>query len=81
MSLWNELADPLFDGVGLAVSRAEPMIFYWPKLLAPFCLLLFSISHLSFYWLVLWGWGLWTDRVKVALSQPELQIFFDNNNK
>ena len=29
----------------------------------PFCLLQFSLSLLCFYWLVWWGWGLWTDRV------------------
>ena len=30
----------------------------------------FSLSHLSVYWLVLWGWGLWTNRVYTTLSQP-----------
>ena len=34
------------------------------------CLLLFSISLLSFYGLILLGWGLRTDRVLTALSQP-----------
>ena len=34
------------------------------------CLLLFSLSLSSFYGLVLWGWGLRTDRVLTALSQP-----------
>ena len=27
VSLWNDLADPVFDGVGLAVSRAGPILF------------------------------------------------------
>ena len=30
----------------------------------------FSLSLLSVYWLVLWGWGLRTDRVYITLSQP-----------
>ena len=45
------------------VSRAGPMPFYWPSCTLTFCLLLFSLSFLSFYGLVLWGWGLRTDRV------------------
>ena len=46
------------------VSRAEPMLFYWSKMLYPYyCLLLFFPSLLSVYRLVLWGWGLRTDRV------------------
>ena len=36
----------------------------------------FSLSHLSFYVLVLWSWGLQTDRVLIALSQPALPTFF-----
>ena len=49
-------------------SRAGPMPFYWPSCSLHFCLLLFSLSLLSFYGLVLWGWGLRTDRVLIALS-------------
>ena len=40
------------------------------------CFLLFSLSRLSFYRLVLWGWGLWTDRVLIALFQPCIADFF-----
>ena len=36
VSHWNDLADPVFDGVGLAGFRAETMFFYWPKLLYPY---------------------------------------------
>ena len=50
------------------VSRAGPMPFYWPSCSLTFFLLLFSLSLLSFYGLVLWGWGLRTDRVLIALS-------------
>ena len=50
------------------VSRARPMLFYIPKMLCPFYnLLLFFPSLLSVHRLVLWGWGLRTDRV-YALS-------------
>ena len=28
VSLWNDLVDPVFDGVGMAVSRAGPMPFF-----------------------------------------------------
>ena len=42
------------------VSRAGTMLLYS----------LFLPSLLSVYRLVLWGWGLWTDRVYITLSQP-----------
>ena len=51
------------------VSRAGSMPFYWPSCSLHFCLLLFSLSLLSFCRLLLWSWGLWTDRVLIALSQ------------
>ena len=52
------------------VSRAGSMPFYWPSCSLTFCVLLFSLSFLLFYGLVLWGLGLRTDRVLIALSQP-----------
>ena len=53
------------------VSRAGPMLFYWLKLLYPYySILLFFLSLLSVFRLVLWGWGLRTDRVYITLSQP-----------
>ena len=36
VSLWNDLVNPVFDGVELEVSRVGPMLFYWPKLLYPY---------------------------------------------
>ena len=53
VSLWNDLSDPVFDGVGLAGC----FIF--------FCLIFLStvLCFSSFHGLVVWGWGLWTDRV------------------
>ena len=52
------------------VSRAGSMPFYWPSCSLTFCLLLFSLFLLSFYGLVLWGKGIRTDRVLIALFQP-----------
>ena len=58
------------------VSREWPMPFYWPSCSRTFCLLLFSPSLLSFCGLVLWGWGLRTDRVLIAFSQPCIANLF-----
>ena len=41
------------------VSRAGPMLFYWAKPLSFFTI---SLSLLSFYRLVVWGWCLCTDK-------------------
>ena len=52
-------------------SRAWPILLYWSKLLYPYySLLLFFPFFLSVYRLVLWGWGLRTDRVYTTLYQP-----------
>ena len=51
------------------VSGAGPMPFYLPRCSLHFCLLLCSLSFLSFYGLVLWGWCLRTDWVLIALSR------------
>ena len=80
VSLSNDLGDPVFDSVGLGVSRAGLMPFYWPSCSLPSCLLLFSLSLLSFYGLVLWGWGFRTDGVLIANSQPCVANRFNNNN-
>ena len=58
------------------VSRAGPMPFYWPSCSLTFCLLLFSLSLLSFCRLMLWGWGLRTDRVLITLFQPCIANLF-----
>ena len=62
------------------VSRAGPMPFCWPSCSLLFCLQLFSLSLLLLYRLVVWGWGLRTDRVSISLSGLALPIFFNNNN-
>ena len=69
VSLWNNLGGPYSMLWDMRVSRAGPMFFYWPSYLLPFCLILFFLSLLSFYTLVLWGWGLQTDWVLITLSQ------------
>ena len=46
VSLWNDLGDPVLDGVGLVVLRAEPMLSFWPNLLFFFlfnCFLFFFL--------------------------------------
>ena len=73
VSLWNDLANPVFDGVGLAgfKSRAMQCFFIGLSCSIPtivYCS--FSLSLLSVYRLVLWGWGLRTDRVYITLAQP-----------
>ena len=52
------------------------MNFCWPSCSLPFCLLLFYLSLPSFFRLVLWFWGLRTDRVLIALSQPCITNIF-----
>ena len=49
------------------------MPFYWPSCSLPFYLLLFSLSLLSFYGLVLWGWGLRTEGVNRSLPALHCQ--------
>ena len=68
VSLLNDLADPVFDGVELAGFKSRANVFLL-ALAAPsmFVFYYFSISLLSAYRLVLWGWGLWPDRVYMNL--------------
>ena len=66
----NDLANHIFDGVGLEGFKGRTNVFYWPKLFHPYKIFYYSSpSHLSFYILVLWGWGLQTDGVYITLSQ------------
>ena len=58
------------------VSRAGPMPFYWPSCSLLFCLRLFFLSFLFLYMLVVWGWGLRTDRVSISLSRPCISNLF-----
>ena len=76
VSLWNDLGDLVFDGVILAGFKSRANAFHWPSFSLPLCLRLFSLSLLSFYGLVLWGWGFRTERVLIALSQPCITNLF-----
>ena len=69
MFLWNDLANPVFDGVGLAVSRAGPSRIRLSCSIPTIVFYSFSLPLLSVYRLVLCGWGLRTDRVYITLSQ------------
>ena len=58
------------------VSRAGPMLLYWPNCSIPTIVFYsFSLSLLSVYRLVLWGWGLRTDRVYITLSAYHCRPF------
>ena len=65
VSLTNDLADDVFDGMGLAGfnSIQGQSLFIGLSCSHTFCLLLFSLSLISLYKLVLYNWGVWTDRV------------------
>ena len=54
VSLWNDLSDPYSMVWDWWVSRARPMPFYWNSCSLHLCLILFPLSFLSFYGLVLW---------------------------
>ena len=78
VSLWNNLSYPVFDGVGLAdlKSRANAFMLAWSTLSF---LSTTVLSYSSFRGLVVWGWGLWTDRV-FSLSPGLAQRTPNNNN-
>ena len=80
VSLWNDLVTPYSMVRDWRVPRIGIMTFYWPCCSLPYCLLLFFVSLPSFYWLVLWGWGLRTDKSVIALSQPFIANFKKKNN-
>ena len=68
VSLWNDLGDPVFDGVGMAGFKSRDNVFLLAgsalSFLAPTVL-----SFSSFHGFVVWGWGLWTDSV-LTISRP-----------
>ena len=55
-----------FIGLSCSINK---IVFYY-----------FSLSLLSVNRLILWGWGLWTDKVYITLSQPRTAVPFNNNN-
>ena len=78
-SLWNDLSDTVFDGVGLAgfKSRANPFLLV---LSALSFLSLAILSFSSFHGLVVWGWDLRTDRVFSLSPGLALRTPVNNNN-
>ena len=71
VSLWNDLLTPYSMVWDWRVSKAGPTFLYRPKLIYPYYSTpLVFLALLSVYRLVLWGWGLRTDRVYITLSQP-----------
>ena len=48
VSLWNDLGNPVSMVRDWRVSRAGPMLLYWPKLLYPYYSLLLSFPFSSF---------------------------------
>ena len=71
VSLWNDLVDPVFDGVGLAGFKSRSnVLFCWPSCSLFFYLQLFSLSLLFLYRLAVWGLGLRTDKVSISLLRP-----------
>ena len=82
VSLWNDLGNSVFDGVGLAgfKSRANASLLALAAL-SLLCMVFysFSLSLLSVYCLVLWGWvfGLiGCTSLSLSLALP---TFFNNN--
>ena len=75
VSLWTDLANLAFEGVGLAgfKSRANAFLLAFIAIscsIPSIVFYYFSLSLLPVYRLVLWGWDLWTDRVYITPSQP-----------
>ena len=80
LSLWNDLAVPVFDGVDLTGFKSRAHAFSL-DLLATFLTSVFPF-YSFFLKLVLRGWGLWTNEMCTALSQPCIaNLFLNNNNK
>ena len=79
VSLWNDLANTVFDGMGPAGFKSRVNAFFdnLSCSIPTIVFYNFSISLLSVYRLVLWGWGLPTDRVYInhSLSDFHCQPF------
>ena len=80
-SLWNDLADRIYGGVGLAGWRAGSIIFYWPMLLYLF--LTSTIFHFLLFLSIGWycGPGVF-ELIGCKSLSPSLALptTFNNNN-
>ena len=78
VSLWNDLSDPVFDGVRLAGFKSRVNAFScWHDLLFLFCLLLFYLFLPSIGWLC--GVGVFV-LTECPHSLPALHRGLQNNN-
>ena len=68
VALWNDLADPVFDDVGLADFKSRASLLGCAAL-SFFVFYYFSLTLVPLYFYYR-GWSLWTDRVSITLSQP-----------
>ena len=78
VSLWNDLSDLVFDGVGLAGFKSRANAFLLAQSALFFCPLLFYLFLPSMGWLC--GVGVRTDRVFSLSSGLVLLTLVDNNN-
>ena len=76
VSLGNDIVTLCLMMCDSRVSRAEPILSCWHDLLLIFVSTILYFS--SFHGLVVWGWGLWTDRV-YSLSTGLAQRTPNNN--
>ena len=69
VSLWYDLTDPVFDGVGLADFKRRANAFFVGLSCSIPTMVFYSfpLSPLSVSRFLLWGWGLQTDKVYITL--------------
>ena len=76
VSLFNDLVDPVFMVWIGGFQEQVQCLFVGLVALSFFCLQLFSLSLLFLCTLVVWGWGLRTDRMSISLSRPCIANLF-----
>ena len=72
-TIFKTLCSQVWDCMVVGFKSKARASLYWCKL--PFCLLLFSLSLISLYWLILWGCDLRTDRKCTLIPVLALQVF------
>ena len=78
VSFWNDLDNPRIRWCGTGGFQEQGQCFfiglswYIPTIVFYY----FSLSLISVYRVVLWSWGLRTDRVYIILSQPCTAVLF-----
>ena len=77
--LWNDLSDPMFDGVELAGFKSRANVFLLARSALSF-LTPTIVSFSSFHGLVVCGWGLWTGGVFSLSPGLAQRTPNDNNN-